>query len=123
MIVASKSFGEKIKELRQQKGWSQDHLGSLINVHGRHVWKYETGKALPQAETLLKIAEVFDVSTDFLLRDDLSDNAAPNAVLKDQGLIRKFQAVEKMPDDDKKVILSLIDAYIKKQQIETVLSQ
>jgi len=38
-------------------------------------------------------------------------------------LVRKFEAVEKMDENDKHVITSLIDAYIKKQQIEGVMSR
>ena len=64
-------FGEKVKKLRKDAGWSQDQLGEKIGIHGRHVGKYETGRALPGSETILKIAEVFNVSIDYLLRDDI----------------------------------------------------
>lgn len=119
----SKSFSEKIKKLRTEKGLSQDELGNLINVHGRHVWKYEKGKALPQAETLIKIADVFGVTVEYLLRDNFDKDSAATFAIKDQDLIRKFQAVEKMADEDRNVVKILIDAFIKKQQIETVLDR
>lgn len=44
-----------------------------------------------------------------------------SAVLQDADLMRKFAAVEKMDEDDKHVITSLIDAYSKKQQIESAM--
>jgi len=53
--------------------------------------------------------------------DDLDEDAAPAGALRDQELLRKFAAVEQMDEEDRRVIASLIDAYIKKHQIEEVL--
>ena len=118
------TFGEKLKTLRKEGGWSQDAFGKKIGVHGRHVGKYETGRAMPNAETIVRIAQVLNVSIDYLLRNELDENTTTTtANLRDRNLIRKFEAVEKMSEDDKRVITSLIDAYIKKQQIESVLHQ
>lgn len=116
------TFGEKLKKLRKDRGWSQDELGRQAGVHGRHIGKYEIGRAMPNADTVVKIAESLGVSIDYLLRDGLADEAAPSAALRDQALLRKFEAVEKMDDEDRQVISSLIDAYIKKHQIESVLA-
>lgn len=116
------TFGEKLKQARKQKGWSQEELGKQIGVHGRHVGKYENGHTMPSAETLVRIATIFNVSTDYLLREDFEETPSARALLKDRELIKKFEAVENMGDEDKHVIMSLIDAYIKKQKIEDVLT-
>ena len=114
------SLGDKLRNLRKENKWSQDILGEKLGIHGRHIGKYETGKVMPGAETLMKIAKLFDISVDFLLFDDIDKN---NFKLKDKNLLRSFEAVERMDEEDKKVIKSLIDAYIKKQQIENVINQ
>lgn len=117
------TFGEKIKSLRKDHGWSQDKLGLEVGLHGRHIGKYETGRAMPNAETLVRIANALKVSIDYLLRNGMEENPTSSNILRDPDLIRKFEAVEKMNKDDKRVVTSLIDAYIKKQQIEDVLHQ
>lgn len=61
------SFGEKLKQARRKFGWSQDDLGQKVGIHGRHVGKYENGRALPGAETIVRIAKVLNVSIDYLL--------------------------------------------------------
>ncbi len=116
------TFGQKVRKLRTGHGWSQDKFGEMVGIHGRHVGKYETGKAMPNADTIVKIAQALNVSIDFLLRNDLK-NTASDDVLTDQELIKKFKAVEGMPEKDRHIIISLIDAYIKKHQIEEVLSR
>jgi transcriptional regulator with XRE-family HTH domain len=117
----AQSFGEKLKKLRREHGLSQDQLGQKAGVHGRHIGKYEIGRAMPNAESVVRLAQVLGVSIDSLLRDDFDPSLSGEAVLRDEKLLRKFQAVEKMPEEDKHVVLSLIDAYIKKQQMEAVL--
>lgn len=115
------SFGEKLKKLRKEKGWSQDILAQKIGIHGRHVGKYEIGKAMPNAETVVKISKVFDVSIDYLLMDD--SNTTQGTEIRDKTLLKEFEAVDNMNEKDKEVIKSLIDAYIKKHQIENVLRE
>lgn len=117
------SFGEKLKQARKKLGWSQDDLGQKVGIHGRHVGKYENGRAMPNAETIIRIAKTLNVSIDYLLLDNFNENTTHSAILRDIDLIRKFEAVEKMAENDKHVVTSLIDAYIKKQQIEDVMSR
>jgi transcriptional regulator with XRE-family HTH domain len=112
------SFGDKIKKLRKDRGWSQDDLAEKAGIHGRHVGKYEIGKAMPNAETVVRIAEALEVSIDYLLRDDANENPNPAARIKDRQLLAEFEVVDNMDEVDKSVIKSLIDAYIKKRQME-----
>jgi transcriptional regulator with XRE-family HTH domain len=115
------TFGEKVRKLRKERGWSQDELGRQVGIHGRHVGKYEIGRAMPNADTVVKIADVLGVSIDYLLRDELEEGSVPGAALRDRELLRHFEAVERMGEDDRRVVTSLIDAYVKKHQIEDVL--
>jgi transcriptional regulator with XRE-family HTH domain len=114
------SFGEKLRQLRKERGWSQDELAERVGIHGRHVGKYEAGKVLPNAETLLAIAAALDVSLDFLLLD-AAQSENPAAKIRDRELLRAFETVDHMDEKDREIIKSLIDAFIKKSQVEAVM--
>ena len=114
------TFGEKLKKLRKEYNLSQDMLGKKIGIHGRHVGKYETAQVMPNAETLVKLAKLFKVSIDYLLLDSEIENSTPK--IKDRKLLQEFEMVDKMDDNDKEVIKSLIDAYIKKNQLSKILN-
>lgn len=114
-------FGEKLKQLRKEKGWSQDKMGELAKIHGRHIGKYELGQVLPTAEAIVRIAKALEVSTDYLLCDENISEPLPN--IKDKRLLKEFEEVEKMNEQDRETIISLIDAYIKKNQISGILNQ
>jgi len=60
---------DNIKRLRKQKGWSQTELAEQIGSHLSHINRIETGKYKPSVDVLVKLADVFDVSLDALVRD------------------------------------------------------
>ena len=63
------TIGEKISILRRDFNLSQDELAEKLDVSRQSVSKWESGKALPDSDKVLAIAELFGVSTDFLLKN------------------------------------------------------
>ncbi|MGF6357147.1 transcriptional regulator with XRE-family HTH domain [Paenibacillus sp. 4624] len=63
------TFSKRLKELREEKGWSQDQLAELLGVQRPTVAGYESKSKnrIPRDKTLMKIAELFNTSTDYLL--------------------------------------------------------
>ena len=59
-------FGEKLKELRIEKGLSQRKFGEIFDVCNQTVSFWETGSREPDIDTIIKIAYFFEVSTDYL---------------------------------------------------------
>ena len=57
----------RIKSLREEKGWTQTQLGKLLNVKDSAVSKYETEKIPLTADTLKLLSEIFDVSVDYVM--------------------------------------------------------
>ena len=60
-------FGEILAELRQDRGLTQRDLAKLFFVTPGTISNYEKGRHLPDAERLIKIADYFSVTTDYLL--------------------------------------------------------
>ena len=114
------AFADKLKILRKKKKWTQNDLGKKVGLHGRHIGKYETGEVMPNSETLIKLAEALGVSIDYMLLD--SKGPRPEDI-EDKDLLKYFVAVGRMKEEDKVVIKSLIEAYIKKNKVEAVMSE
>lgn len=66
-----KRFGEKLCQLRLQKNLTLTELGNLLEVHNTYVSQMEKGRKIPNAEMILKVANIFEVTTDHLMRDEL----------------------------------------------------
>lgn len=61
------SVGKRIKQLREERGLTQEQLGKILNVQKAAISKYEKGHTLPDSEALKKLAKFFNVSVDYLL--------------------------------------------------------
>ncbi|MBC3899705.1 MAG: helix-turn-helix domain-containing protein [Firmicutes bacterium] len=60
-------MGLRIKILRQLKDINQAELGKIVGVGKTTISNYETGYSVPDLDTLIKLAEYFNVTTDYLL--------------------------------------------------------
>ena len=67
-----KRFGEKLYQLRTQRGLTLTDLGKMLDVHNTFVSQLEKGRRVPTAEMILKVADTFDLTTDQLMRDELN---------------------------------------------------
>ena len=63
-------FGEKLFELRKQKGLSQEELSFKLNVARQTISKWESGITTPDMENLIKISKLFEVSIDELVGNE-----------------------------------------------------
>ena len=72
-------LAEKIALLRRQNGWSQEEFADQLNVSRQAVSKWEGGTSIPDLDKILKLSALFEVSTDYLLKDELErpDATAP----------------------------------------------
>ena len=64
-------LADKIIENRKKNGWSQEELADRLGVSRQSVSKWESAQAMPDMKKILLLSEVFDVSTDYLMKDDI----------------------------------------------------
>ena len=107
---------ERLKALRKQKDFSQQELAELAGVHYTHIGRYERGQAKPTTETLRRLAEVLGVSLDYLVDGATGDVA--RATFEDRDLLRQFQELQTLDDEDKRIIKTLIDAFLARKKIQ-----
>lgn len=66
-------LAEKIIQLRKQNGWSQEELAENLGISRQSVSKWESGASIPDLERIVKMSELFGVSTDYLMKDELEE--------------------------------------------------
>lgn len=67
------NLGEKIFKLRKEKGLSQEALAEQIGTTRQAISKWENNQGFPETEKLLQLSNIFEVSTDYLLKDEKSE--------------------------------------------------
>lgn len=71
-------LSDKIIKLRKESGWSQEDLAEKMNVSRQAISRWENGTALPDANNILQLSKLFNITADYLLNDDYeSDNDIP----------------------------------------------
>ena len=86
-------LADKIIENRKKNGWSQEELADKLGVSRQSVSKWEGAQAVPDMKKILQMSEVFGVSTDYLLKDDIEEPHAPEETPVDNGLEETLRAV------------------------------
>lgn len=66
-------LSEKIMSLRKRNGWSQEELAQQLGVSRQSVSKWESMASMPDIQKIMAMSELFGVSTDYLLKDELEE--------------------------------------------------
>lgn len=104
-------LSKRLKELREEKGYTQQEIASKIGLTKGAYGCYERGISVPDALTLLQLADIFDVTTDYLL--GRVDNKKPLEDMseKEQGAIK---LAEQLTDEQLELITKMAFGLIKK---------
>ena len=95
-------FADKVIALRKKAGWSQEELAERLNVSRQSVSKWESAQSVPDIDRILQMSRLFGVTTDFLLKDELSEeepapegcvnHSAMQALLEEEDYTRENKA-------------------------------
>lgn len=99
------NLSEKLKQLRDNRNWSQQYLANIMKLDRSTISRYENGKSIPPYETILQFAKAYQVEKDFLVieLDNLLSKTEKAAYVlkenpddKDLGII--LQLIQQEPD-------------------------
>lgn len=99
--------GDRVKVLRESKGYTHQELADLLNVGYAQIYRFEAGKADPPGDVLSRMSRLFGVTVDFLLglsdmpisdASDLSEHEKRAIAAWRRG--ERFEAIKVIVDDN-----------------------
>ena len=75
------TFGIKLQKLRKSQGLSQEQLADILSVTRQAVSKWELDETLPDSENVLKIADMFYISAEYLLNNNITEQQGKTMVM------------------------------------------
>ncbi|HTU36678.1 MAG TPA: RstR family transcriptional repressor [Acidimicrobiales bacterium] len=112
------ALGERIREVRKERGWSQAELGEKVGTDSQHISRYENGRITPSVDALVRLAAALDVSTDYLLLDGV-----PRKVLDGHNLGRlggRLADLAELSDADQELVSQVIDGLLAKSRLKSL---
>ncbi len=85
-------LADKIIRLRKKNGWSQEELAEKMNVSRQAVSKWESAQSLPDLEKILQLSNLFGVTTDYLLKDEIENEEYTDGI--SDSSVRKITLAE-----------------------------
>jgi transcriptional regulator with XRE-family HTH domain len=109
------SFGKRLLEARKNKGISQEELAEQLGTKGPAIGRYERDEMKPSIEAAAKMADILDVSLDWLVgHTDLE---------LDKGMIKRIQEVTKMKPKEREHVFAMLDAFIATSKMQGFLTK
>ena len=100
-------LGQRLQATRKQKKLSQAALGKLAGTSGDVIGRYERGDIKPSIDAVVKLAEVLNISIDYLVgKNDEVD------LLKDPTMVQRLRDLIALKDKEREHVLFALDAMI-----------
>lgn len=107
-------FAENVRRLRKEKELSQSDLARAIGAHPNHITRIETGKYVPALDTVMKLAEIFQIPLDFLV----SGSGSPEAIrIEDQSFAEKMRLLNTLDKKEREAITLFIDSVLSQKKL------
>jgi transcriptional regulator with XRE-family HTH domain len=102
-------IGKIIGELRKSKNWSQGDLANKTGISQVMVGKYERGDAIPSIEVAKRIADILDVSLDYLVGEGVNSKF-------DKTTLRRIEEIAQLEEEKKRTLFDVIDTFIRESK-------
>jgi transcriptional regulator with XRE-family HTH domain len=113
-------LADKIINLRKKNGWSQEELAEKLGVTRQSISKYEGAQSIPDLDKILKLSEIFGVTTDYLIKDELEEEEyAPSQMQENES--ESDRSVHKVTMEMTNEYLQIIDWTAGKTAFATML--
>jgi transcriptional regulator with XRE-family HTH domain len=109
------TLGEHIMLLRKQKSLSQAELGKKIGTSGDIIGRYERGAMTPSIEVIIRIADAFEVSIDFLV--------GKTGFELDKQALKRLEEIARLPEENRSFVFNLIDMALRDFKAKTAYSR
>jgi len=121
LCISMVDFGKNLTLIRKQRQLTQLELATLLDVQPRMVGRWEQGVAKPQFDYIIQLAQILEVSLDYLLLGEEGQNR-PEFEIKNKRLKELCKHVDQLKSDDQEVICRFLDMAVKQDQLEQLMT-
>ncbi|MFN3405842.1 MAG: helix-turn-helix domain-containing protein [Cytophagaceae bacterium] len=110
------TFGKKLREAREAQSLSQQELAKKIGSVHTVIGRYERDEMKPSIDVVRALAEALNTTVGYLLGESEDMN-----LLKDPTMLKRFNEISALSEEDKKCIYTFLDAFLAKNKLNSLL--
>ena len=107
------NIGNKISDLRKEKGLSRDSFGKLVGTSGAVIGRYEREEIMPSIDVAKKMADALNVSLDYL-------TGGTSTMVKDKKMLYRLELLQKVSQKERDTILHVLDSLLQTAQLSII---
>lgn len=113
-------IGDNLKQLRENKGLTQQQMADLIHTHRSGYSKIENNQQDISIEAIIQLSKVFNMSIDAIVYFD--NSKIPNEVsLEDKATLEQLKLINELEPEEKSILLKLIETFVSKKRFKDYL--
>lgn len=106
------SLGNRLRSARERKKLKQTEVKEKTGIHNKTLSGYENGVSEPDAETMRILANLYEVSTDYLLGND----PTTKRIISEEKMSEGMEIYNSLPDEEKKFVDDMIKKLYEKRR-------
>jgi transcriptional regulator with XRE-family HTH domain len=115
------AVGDNIRKLRKEKGLTQKELAEKLNTHYTNINRIENNKYIPSLNTLMQVADLFDVTLDYLATG--KEDELQEVRIEDKKLAEKFKLIDSLEKEERRALITIIDSILTKKKFKDFFQQ
>ncbi|TFZ15498.1 XRE family transcriptional regulator [Limosilactobacillus fermentum] len=110
-------FSKKITALREDRGWTKTYVAKKLGISSMQTYaNYEYGRREPDFETAAKIADLYNVTTDYLLGRPAKEKTASDEPLTENQKLVAYSIDPDISDEERQDIIELVKIAMKNRR-------
>ncbi|MFL6562089.1 MAG: helix-turn-helix domain-containing protein [Bacillus sp. (in: firmicutes)] len=120
------SLWEKLKKLRDMLNWSQQTLADMMRMDRSKVSRYETGRSIPNYQTVIRFAEIYQVDKEYLVEE--LDQLLPKTegfgfIVKETSDDHDLMIINQFPQNEPDFKMALLGLHLMPFYVDSFISQ
>ena len=113
------NIGERIRQLRKERDWTQDELAQRVGILSQNVARYENGRTAPRKRMLEQFAMAFEMTPEQLLSDPRTLDPLQ---ADDPELARLFREIVSMSESDRDAVKRVLTLVVRQSRIQQMMA-
>ncbi len=121
MYINMLDFGKNLTAIRKSRQLTQLELANLLDAQPRMIGRWEQGETKPQFDYIIRLAQILEVSLDYLLLG-INSHKVPDFQINNKRLQELCKKADKLDQNDQDIVCKFLDMAVRQSQMKQIVA-